>query len=595
YPSSPAALLQEWSAAAALPTSPFSPTTPPTPATQPPPSCHACPACPPYSGAWAPCAAPAPPPAHAHVASAPGQAEEEASSSSGGEGQHSARYSVESCPLLPADMDCRVRGRPATMATYDHLCWRPHACHLPPFDPLDFLLRFRNRVIAFIGDSMAQQQFVSLMCLLLGPTAASYTSAQNTTANPDSTPASTSTVTVISSSRSRRDRRGRRDSTRTLHPVSDQYRLSWEAGWQGWHGAAYLVIESNTTILHKWSTSLCHMAVQDLWNASQVHAVHLDTPDEFLQAYLPHVDLLVLNTGPHWTRWEVSDYHWLFHVSSQPVSREQQRKLEANPRLGAYVALRTTIGWILRQRRGRRGDEGSGDVTGAGQAGSDAGGGGEGTNRAAECEGESGENGAVRMEFKEAGGVGEVCGGACGGGQRGPMMVVLGQPSVHMQGTHAPDAGCRALPPFQASSGFRQHVFLPRDLSSEAAVADANAALAAAANGDSAALSEPPEDPEPTPLNTSFFIPDFLIPPSPPPSAASLHPPLSLPVHLLNITALTASRPDAHKSRWHGGASREGEQGDCVHWCLPGVPDTWNDLLYAHIVHSGCFPLPTDH
>ncbi|ONM61048.1 Protein ESKIMO 1 [Zea mays] len=23
---------------------------------------------------------------------------------------------------------------------------------------------------------------------------------------------------------------------------------------------------------------------------------------------------------------------------------------------------------------------------------------------------------------------------------------------------------------------------------------------------------------------------------------------------------------------------------DCIHWCLPGLPDTWNHFLYAHIL-----------
>lgn len=26
---------------------------------------------------------------------------------------------------------------------------------------------------------------------------------------------------------------------------------------------------------------------------------------------------------------------------------------------------------------------------------------------------------------------------------------------------------------------------------------------------------------------------------------------------------------------------------DCSHWCLPGVPDTWNELLYAHLLSKG--------
>ncbi|CAI5482165.1 unnamed protein product [Closterium sp. Yama58-4] len=600
YPSSPAASLQEWSAAAALPTSPFSPTTPSTPDTQTPPSCHACPACPPYSGAWTACAAPAPPPAHAHVTSAPGQEEEEASSGGGREGQQSARYSVASCPLLPADMDCRVPGRPATMARYDHLCWRPQACHLPPFDPLDFLHRLRNRVIAFIGDSMAQQQFISLICLLLGPTGAAVTTttARNTTANPDTTAASTSstTVTVISSSSSGGDRRERRASTRILHPMSDQYRLSWEAGWQGWNGAAYRVLRFNVTILHKWSTSLCHMAVSEWSNASQVHAVHLDRPDEFLQAYLPQIDLLVLNTGPHWSRWEVTDYHWRFHVSSQPVSPEQQRNLEANPLLGAYTALRTTIAWIL--NHGRRGGEGGGEEVGnrdaAGKAGSGVHSGDKGAHRGAGSEGVGGAgNGVSGNESKEAaeeaGGM-EGVGGACrgGSGSGAPMVVVLGQPSVH---TNAMHATCHTLPPLLTAKEVQQLSFLSRDFTSEAAVADANAAHATAMDAKAAAFGNPAADSDPISHDTSVIIPDYLPPPASPWPASSMRPRTSLPVHLLDITGLTSTRPDAHKSKWHGGdSSSDGEQGDCVHWCLPGVPDTWNDLLYAHVVRTGCFP-----
>ncbi|GJN10594.1 hypothetical protein PR202_ga28701 [Eleusine coracana subsp. coracana] len=23
---------------------------------------------------------------------------------------------------------------------------------------------------------------------------------------------------------------------------------------------------------------------------------------------------------------------------------------------------------------------------------------------------------------------------------------------------------------------------------------------------------------------------------------------------------------------------------DCIHWCLPGLPDTWNHFIYAHII-----------
>ncbi|KAI3676844.1 hypothetical protein L1987_86458 [Smallanthus sonchifolius] len=54
-------------------------------------------------------------------------------------------------------------------------------------------------------------------------------------------------------------------------------------------------------------------------------------------------------------------------------------------------------------------------------------------------------------------------------------------------------------------------------------------------------------------------------------------------VKLLNITRLSAYRIDGHPSIYgkKGGASK-GE--DCSHWCLPGVPDVWNQILYVHLL-----------
>lgn len=61
-----------------------------------------------------------------------------------------------------------------------------------------------------------------------------------------------------------------------------------------------------------------------------------------------------------------------------------------------------------------------------------------------------------------------------------------------------------------------------------------------------------------------------------------------VPVGVVNITRLSEYRRDAHtqtyKKQW---AEPTAEQradprtyADCTHWCLPGVPDTWNELLY---------------
>ncbi|WCJ23605.1 TRICHOME BIREFRINGENCE-LIKE 43 [Euphorbia peplus] len=59
---------------------------------------------------------------------------------------------------------------------------------------------------------------------------------------------------------------------------------------------------------------------------------------------------------------------------------------------------------------------------------------------------------------------------------------------------------------------------------------------------------------------------------------------ISVPVHLLNITSLSQVRKDGHPSGYVKGFRHNAS--DCSHWCLPGVPDTWNELLYASLFHN---------
>ncbi|EOY13810.1 Trichome birefringence-like 38 [Theobroma cacao] len=51
------------------------------------------------------------------------------------------------------------------------------------------------------------------------------------------------------------------------------------------------------------------------------------------------------------------------------------------------------------------------------------------------------------------------------------------------------------------------------------------------------------------------------------------------PVHLLDITSLSQLRKDAHPSSYNGFKGM-----DCTHWCVAGLPDTWNQLLYAALI-----------
>ncbi|GAB4834028.1 Protein trichome birefringence-like 35 [Ancistrocladus abbreviatus] len=59
-------------------------------------------------------------------------------------------------------------------------------------------------------------------------------------------------------------------------------------------------------------------------------------------------------------------------------------------------------------------------------------------------------------------------------------------------------------------------------------------------------------------------------------------------VTVLNITQLSEYRKDAHPSTYRKfwetlspeQLSKPESYSDCIHWCLPGVPDVWNELLF---------------
>ncbi|CAN4117341.1 unnamed protein product [Withania somnifera] len=55
----------------------------------------------------------------------------------------------------------------------------------------------------------------------------------------------------------------------------------------------------------------------------------------------------------------------------------------------------------------------------------------------------------------------------------------------------------------------------------------------------------------------------------------------------LNITYLSEFRKDGHPSEYREPGTEVGAPQDCSHWCLPGVPDTWNELLYAYLLLNG--------
>ncbi|XP_048141729.1 protein trichome berefringence-like 7 isoform X2 [Rhodamnia argentea] len=62
---------------------------------------------------------------------------------------------------------------------------------------------------------------------------------------------------------------------------------------------------------------------------------------------------------------------------------------------------------------------------------------------------------------------------------------------------------------------------------------------------------------------------------------------MSFPITLLRITSLSAFRIDAHVGNWSDNPSLP----DCSHWCLPGLPDMWNEILLYYILTNHESPL----
>ncbi|XP_061348158.1 protein trichome berefringence-like 7 [Gastrolobium bilobum] len=55
---------------------------------------------------------------------------------------------------------------------------------------------------------------------------------------------------------------------------------------------------------------------------------------------------------------------------------------------------------------------------------------------------------------------------------------------------------------------------------------------------------------------------------------------MSAPVTVLHVTPMGAYRSDGHVGTWSDNPSVP----DCSHWCLPGVPDMWNEILFSYLL-----------
>lgn len=57
---------------------------------------------------------------------------------------------------------------------------------------------------------------------------------------------------------------------------------------------------------------------------------------------------------------------------------------------------------------------------------------------------------------------------------------------------------------------------------------------------------------------------------------------MTVPVTVLHVTRMGSFRSDGHVGTWSDNPSVP----DCSHWCLPGVPDMWNEILFSYLMPS---------
>ncbi|KAH9290333.1 hypothetical protein KI387_034450, partial [Taxus chinensis] len=73
-------------------------------------------------------------------------------------------YDALKCPHISTEFNCKANGRPDS--DYEKWRWQPNGCNIPRFSGRGILDKLTGKRLIFVGDSISQNQFLSLICLL---------------------------------------------------------------------------------------------------------------------------------------------------------------------------------------------------------------------------------------------------------------------------------------------------------------------------------------------------------------------------------------------------------------------------------------------
>ncbi|XP_051134159.1 protein trichome birefringence-like 41 [Andrographis paniculata] len=73
-------------------------------------------------------------------------------------------FDSSKCKSIRREFSCLRNGR--SDRNYLNYRWQPSSCTLPKFDGIDFLRRLKGKKVLFVGDSVSDNQWQSLVCML---------------------------------------------------------------------------------------------------------------------------------------------------------------------------------------------------------------------------------------------------------------------------------------------------------------------------------------------------------------------------------------------------------------------------------------------